>query len=304
MIAKPLLAATNFEAPMFCTYGGPGLKKSHAIHTLPPVVLVHQFEPGGSASYLPWVRRIRDSSSSEWHSFSDGDREQFNSLLDETIAKSTIKPGPYVDIIRYDINKVASWTEFKGNLGNMDYSAYSSMVIDSLQEMSWETRTVAKGPNQEKMMTDVPFGWVRAQELAQMALRNLGACRKEGVYVYLIGAETIAKDYVKSPMSKEKGEQTQEPYSIKGTVDLPGQLASSIGHGPDVLMHAKLMNNSPIWVATPEMLPGGTAWWDAKDRYGRLPELNYPNFRLIMDKLYGTEGRKAIYGNARESLVA
>lgn len=306
MISKQLLAATNFEAPLICVYGGPGLKKSHAIHSMVPRTLVFQFESGGSSSYLPWINRVRDSDSKEWQVFSQADRERFASMTNpDKVEPSLIKPGPYVDVIMYDITKFETWATFKADLGNFDYKQYNGMAIDSLQEMSWDTRTHVRGARTETLMTDIPFSWVRAQELAQMALRQLGSFRRGGVFAYLIGAETIAKDYVKSPMEKkEKGEQNQEPYSIKGTVDLPGQLASSIGHGPDILMHARLMNNKPIWVTEPEMLTGGVAWWDGKDRYGRLPQLVYPNFRTILDKLYGEEGRKAIYASARENLAA
>lgn len=314
MIDKHLLSATNLEAPCFCVYGGPGLKKSHAVHSLPPPILVHQFDQGGSASYLPWIRRIRTSDpAAKWHDYNQADRESWATLVNtEKVTPSTIKPSAYVDVITYDITSPATFDHFKSNVGNFDFQEYNSEVIDSLQELSFDVRTYTKGMKGKDintLMGEIAFSWSQAQERTQIALRSLGGRRRQGVFVYMIGAQTIAKDYVKNPFEKkEKGEGDAEAYNIQGTVDLPGQLANSIGHGPDLLLHARLMSidgkEQPIWISEPEMLPGGSAWWDAKDRYGRLKKLCWPNFRSIMDQLYGVEGRKAIYGAARIAQVA
>lgn len=304
-IPLDLLASTNFEAPCFCVYGGPGLHKSHSTHTLPYPILVHLFEPGGSASYLPWIARQRQSGDREWMTLTQQQREKFATFVNvEKVAyPSQVKPAPLIDVITYDNTDWVSYQHFVENMGNLDYSYYNSVVIDSLQEWSFDTRTFTKGEkNKGKLMNEIPFSWVQAQERANMALRELASYKRKGVCVYLIGAETISKDYVKSPMEKGKGEQAQEPYSIKGTVDLPGQLASGLGHTPDILMHARLVNNKSIWMTEPEMLPGGAAWWDAKDRWGRLSKAVYPNFRTIFDQLVGgQEERKVIYGAARKA---
>lgn len=305
MISKQLLAATNFSAPAIVVYGGPGLKKSLAIHSLPPPVLDLQFEEGGSSPILPWIARVRDYNEKTWRTFSQEDRLLHASLLNEKVKKSYISPAPYIDVIKFDVTKAESWEHLKETLGNLDYKYYSSVALDSLQEMSWTSRSFTKGAaRMDQTMQSIPFSWSRAQEYVHMALRNMRVLTKEGIVTYMVGSQGISKDYVKSPYEKEKGEQTQEPYSVKGTVDLPGQLADALPHQPDILCHAVLINNEPAWFTEPQMLPGGVAWWDAKDRYGRLPKLITPDVKAMFIKLYGEEGMKVIYGAAKASLVA
>ena len=132
-----------------------------------------------------------------------------------------------------------------------------------------------------------------------MALRKLRNYRDAGVFVYLIGSEDIAKDYVDSPMSRKKDEPKQEPYSIKGTVNLPGRLAECLSHLPDILCHARLLNGEVTWITEPEPLPGGVAHWDAKDRFGRLDKYETGDVKKMCLKLYGAEIQKEIYAAGR-----
>ena len=304
MIPRELLISTESRAPGILVYGGAGMKKTHGICTLPPPVLLLDIGEGGTGSLLPWVRRRRNSDQSDWTEYTQEQRESFVALLHPGVQQTLpIKPRGYVDLIHFDNLRYESYEELVVTLANFDYTHYNSIAVDSLQELSVETQTFAKGKgNEMKLMNEISWSWVGAQERAQQALRKLRNYRDQGVFVYFTGSETISKDYVRNPMEKrERGASAPEPYSVRGTVNLPGQLADGIGHVPDLLFHARLMNNQPTWVTAPEPLPGGDAWWDAKDRYGRLEKYIEPNVRKICDKLYGEEGRKAIYasGSAR-----
>lgn len=305
-IPSSLLSATDSRAPGVAVYGGAGLKKTNAIATLPPPILHLDIGEGGSASVLPWIARRRDSSTKTWTTYTPEQREGFLKLLDEDTAKARhLKScGAYIDVVHFDNTRYDAYEELAGVIGNLDTSYYNSVVVDSLQELSVQTQTKAKGNGENafmRLMTDVPFGWVAAQERAFQALRRLRNYRDGGIFVYLIGSEAIAKDYVKNPMAKqEPGAPPPEAYSIRGTVDLPGALANGLSHIPDILCRAKLMNGAPWWVTEPEMLPGGGAHWDAKDRYGRLPRYIPPNFREMCKRLYGQEGYEAIYTYALE----
>lgn len=307
-IPSNLLAATDSRAPGFAVYGGAGLKKTNACATLPPPILMLDIGEGGTASVLPWISRRRDSSVKIWTTYSQVERESFLSLLDEDTAKGRHlkSASPYIDVIHFDNTRFDAYEELAGTIGNFDTRYYNSLVVDSLQELSVQTQTKAKGNGEGafmRLMTEVPFGWVAAQERAFQALRRLRNYRDAGVFVYLIGSEAIAKDYVKNPMEKrDAGSPAPEAYSVRGTVDLPGALAGGLSHIPDILCRAKLMNGEPWWVTEPEMLPGGGAHWDAKDRYGRLPKYVKPNFRDICKKLYGQAGFEAIYNHALEGL--
>jgi hypothetical protein len=187
-------------------------------------------------------------------------------------------------------------------IGNFDHRYYNSLALDSLQEYSVETQTYSKGPdNYMALMTDITMGWIGAQERANQNLRRIRNYRDQGVFVYLVGGEDISKDYVRNPLEKKaQGEAVPEAYSVRGTVNMPGQLATGLSHIPDVMCHAKLVNGEVMWVTEPEMLPGGGAHWDAKDRFGRLNRWEKPNILTICQKLYGQEGMRAIYAYAGE----
>jgi len=295
MIPATLLGGTAGRAPGICVYGPAGVKKTHAIATLPPPVYMADFE-GGSASIMPWIERSRRSSDAQWTVHTQAQREAaLASLNEEVRATVAIKPNPYVSVVYYDNMTVAAYDAFIIELGNFDLRRYSSYALDSLQEFAITTQTYSKGAgNEASLMNDVSFAWIRAQERAMIQLRRLKNLRDEGVLVYLTASEDIAKDYVKNPL--EKGAGGAEPYSIRGTVNLPGKLAEGLAHLPDILVHARLMNGQITWVTKPEMLPGGGAHWDAKDRYGRLPAYVDPSVRVMLDCIYGREVRVAIYG--------
>lgn len=308
-IPTHLLAATESRAPGFCTYGGPGLKKTNAIATLPPPILMLDTSEGGSGSVLPWVRRRRLATSTTWTVYTDAQREYFLSLLHPDVAKNRAlaKPGPYIDIIQYDNTDPDSFDKFIEDLANFDVEFYNALACDSLHELAELSKTHARG-NFDSLMSEVNWSWAQAQERTAQRLRKIRNYRDQGIFVYLTGADDIAKDYVKNPMDKRKdGESAPEAYSVRGTVDLPGQLAKAVCYVPDVLMHAKLGSvngqSQPVWCTRPEKLPGGGASWDAKDRYGRLAQYEPPNFRLICKKLYGDAGYKALYEYALGTVV-
>lgn len=300
MIPRKLLKATEGRAPGALTYGAAGLKKTHAIATAPYPILMLDVGEGGTASILPWIRRKRNWDEAKWIDYTDEDRQLSIDLLKDDVKSSVpIKPAPYIDVIHYDNATVDAWTTMVADIGNFDYNYYNSLAVDSLQEFSVSTQTFSKGKGKElDIMNSVAFSWVGAQERAGMALRTMRNYRDRGVFIYMTGSEDISKDYVKNPM--EKGAGGAEPYSIRGTVNLPGKLAEGVQHLPDLLFHAKLVNSQVRWVCEPEPLPGGAAWWDGKDRYGRLDKYCEPNFRRIFKQLYGQEGMEAIYSAGRK----
>lgn len=304
-IPLELLVATESRAPGFGVYGGAGLKKTNAIHTLPPPILHLDIGEGGTASVLPWISRRRDSAAGKWTVYSQEMRQSFMDLLDEDTRKTvTIGAAPFIDVVHFDNTSYAVYQHLSEAIANLDTDYYNSIAIDSLQELSVQTQTYVKGTGgYDRLMTDVPFGWVGAQERAFIALRKLRNYRDQGVFVYLIGSEAIAKDYVRNPMEKrDRNTPAPEAYSVRGTVDLPGALAGGLSHIPDVLMRAKLETGAITWITEPEPLPGGGAHWDAKDRYGRLPKRVHPNFRLINQAIYGEAAYKALYSHCLEEI--
>jgi|HubBroStandDraft_1064217.scaffolds.fasta_scaffold00148_29 hypothetical protein len=306
VIPPSLLTATLGRAPGFCVYGGPGLYKTHAVHTLPPPILHLDVGEGGASSILPWLRRSRLASQREWWVYNDDDRQSFIELLDDATRKLILyKPRPYIDTVSFDNTSFEDFDRFTEIVANFDVVQYNSLVLDSLHEFAELSKTNARGAgNYDKLMTEVAHSWIRAQERSAQKLRKLRNYRDSGVFIYMTGSEDIAKDYVQSPLEKRPtGSQAPEAYSIRGTVDLPGKLAGALSHIPDVLCHARLINGRPVWITEPEMLPGGGAHWDAKDRFGRLERYETPNFRVLTEKIYGKEAMRAIYGKAMADVV-
>ena len=145
-------------------------------------------------------------------------------------------------------------------------------------------------------MTEVAFSWVGAQERSRMVLARLRDLRNSGVYIVLLSQQDIVKDYVFSPMNKDH--KNDEPAAVSGTVNAPGQLASAVTHIVDVLLHVRMMNAAPCWIAKPEPLPGGIAYWDAKDRYGALEPYSLPSFHSAICAINGKDLGSAIYTHA------
>lgn len=296
MIPQTLLTSTESRAPGICIYGGPGLKKTNAIHTLPAPIMLFDFEQG-TGSILPWIRRKRAYDSTEWITYTDEQRQAWFNLLTEKVRREVkIRPAPLIDVVSYNVTEYESYTHFVGDLGSFNVKEYNSLAVDSLQELTADVQTFSRGQGgYDKLMNEVAHSWIQAQERSQKALRRLRDYRDQGVFVYLTGSEDISKDYVRDPLSTKKGQAVQEPYNVRGTVNLPGKLAEALTHLPDILMHARMINGSICWVTKTEPIGGGDAFWDAKDRFGRLDEYISPSIRDIAVKLYGEETASAIY---------
>lgn len=293
-----LLALTEGRAPGMCVYGGPGLKKTYAIHSCPYPIQLHDFE-GGTGPLLPWIRRRRDWDT-EWEVITQTQRLALWELLPKELRQqATILPNPLIDVIHYDAFERESYNHFTVKLGNFDPSAYSTVAIDSLQEFSFEVQTFTKGggalalePIANAML------WGPIQERTAIALRRLRNFRNAGVFVYLTGSETIDKDYVTDPRNQAKG-QKEEPYNVKGTINLPGKMASTVPHLVDILAHARAINGEANFITKQEPLTGGAAHWEAKDRFGRLDMYMPPSVKQFFNKLYGDEVAKAIYQSGK-----
>ncbi len=292
-----LLKMTESRATSVAVYGGAGMKKTHGFAGATPPALLLSVGEGGTGSLMPWIRRRRVSNSQEWVTYTQEDRKEFVALLDkDTKEKIPFGPNPLIDVIHFDNTRYEAAGEFIEVVANFDTNRYNSLGLDSLQEFSVQAQTETKGKGGfDKTMTEVNFGWVRAQEKSFQLLRRLRNLRDSGIFIYTTASEDIAKDYVKNPMEKrDRGEAAPEAYSVKGTVNAPGQLATGFPHFPDVLAHTKMVSGNIAWVTEPEMLPGGGAFWDAKDRYGRLEPREPANLRKLMEKIYGQDGAKAI----------
>jgi hypothetical protein len=133
-------------------------------------------------------------------------------------------------------------------------------------------------------------------------MRNM---RDKGVFIYTTCSEAIDKDYVTDPRGQAAGTGVQEPYSVKGTVNVSGQVVPMVQHTHDVMMRARAMGDNIVWVSQPEPISNSGAMWEAKDRTGRIQDKYSPtNIRTILDQVYGQERRKQIYAAGAQAASA
>lgn len=310
-IPLELLTLTGGEALGFVVYGGAGTRKTNGIHTLPPPILVHDWDKG-ITSILPWIRRIRQYDDSEWTTYTQEMRQQaFDLLNDQAKGSLSIACGPYIDVVRYDNMEATCFNQWKVDSLNINPNDYNSVVCDSLQEHTGAIKNAYKGQGKElDEMNNIYWGAV--QDKSVSVLRYYRNLRRKGVFIYITCSEDVDKQYVNDPRSKigqdkDKNQKTpsEAPYAVKGTVNVSGQVVQAVQHTTDIMLHARAMGQSIVWVKDPESIGGGSgAVWEAKDRTGRMKETyNEPNIRKIMDQIYGEEIRKKIYTHARKSML-
>lgn len=303
-----LLRLTDSRAVGICPYGSHGVLKTNAIHTLIPPILSCDFE-GGSSSIMPWIRRRRNWDSREWVEYSQEERERVYEMGFGTVEKAQrpytagytgIKPAPYIDVISFDPMEPKAYLKFYEEILSLDTTFYNSVAIDPLFELSTLVQSFTKGLEWGAEKVDEPMQinlWAGVQERTKIALRRLRSYRDKGVFIYLTCSEDIEKDYVKDPRELKKGEK-QEAYAVRGTVNLPGKLIKDFQHLIDILFHAKMANGSPAWVIIPESLPAGGAYWEVKDRTGRIKSqggYHAANIKNLLGYIYGEETRDKMY---------
>lgn len=294
-IPLSLLKDTLSRAVGFATYGGPGLEKTRAARTLVPKIRVLEFE-SGSGALAPWIHRSKKGNGG-WTEYTQEEREHSFGLFTEEYRKAEkTAPAPLIDLVSFDPMRAESYDEFVDDLGNFSTSMYNSLVIDAAAEFSQMTQSFSKGAGQEFEPMKLPL-WAGAQERAGIAVRRIRSLREAGIFIYITGGEEIDKDYEQDPRALKlpPGATPPQPYLIKGSIQVPGKLVGVITHAVDNLFHGRMLNGQATWVAEKESISGGSAYWEAKDRWGRLGRFNAPNFKHILVKLYGKDNARAIY---------
>jgi len=303
MIPQALLKNYQNRALGICIYGNGGLEKTLSVRTLPSPILELDFE-GGSGCLGPWTRRTRRWDEKDWTEYSQAERENLLSLVNpERQKRALLKPAPLIDIVAFNTmtsataNNVTTspgYDECYSLLTNLNYSVYNSISVDPLVEFSQLTQTQSKIKSGVGALEPMHVKlWQGAQERAAILLRLLREYRDKGIFIYMTSSEFVDKDYGTDP---RESNQKEEPYAIKGTVNVPGQLVTKLNHMVDIQCHVRMMNGAPVWVTQEEPARSGSFNWEAKDRTGRVAEkFVTANVRPIVKSVYGEEAFKEIY---------
>lgn len=312
MIPTTLLKNYQNRALAIAVYGNGGLEKTLASRLFPPPILHNDFE-GGTGPLGPWTRRIRRWNDTSWTEYDDGERQRLFELVPEArrTTRSVIRPAPLIDIISYetmhaDSEGVArSYDEMYRVLTALD-NRYNTVAIDPLIEFSQLTQTKSKTINKVGPLEPMHVRlWQGAQERAAILLRVLREYRDKGVFIYLTSSEFVDKDYGDKDPREQTVAQKEEPYAIKGTLNVPGQLVGKVNHMIDILIHTRMMNGAAAWVLKEEPARSSTFNWEAKDRTGRVAdEYLKPNVRSIIKAVYGEEAYRGIYSRSKEEEAA
>ena len=314
MIPTKLLANYQNRALGACVYGNGGLKKTLAVRTLVPPTALYDFE-GGSGCLGPWTRRIRLWSESKWTEYSQEQRVHLLEMVSKSVRfvnvggisvdLAILQPAPLIDIISFndvlsqDINTKTSpaYDHFFSLVANFEVGNYNSLAIDPLLEMSQLTQSQSKLKSGASAFEPMAVQWWQgAQERAGIVLRRLRNYRDQGVFIYMTSSEFVDKDYGTDPRSKTQGQTSEEPYAIKGTLNVPGKLVGAVNHMLDLQFHARSLNGAATWVTQEENARSGSFNWEAKDRTGRIQDRYIaPNFREVVKSVYGEEAFKEMY---------
>lgn len=309
MIPQQLLRNYQNRALGIAIYGNGGLEKSLAIRTLPPPILELDFE-GGSGCLGPWTRQIRKWDEKNWTTYDQADRERlFQLVAPEKLKRALLKPAPLIDIVAFDTmtssnegKSSPAYDELYSVITNVNFNSYNSIAVDPLVEFSQVMQSQSKVKSgvgvHEPMHVRL---WQGAQERAAILLRQLREYRDKGLFIYMTSSEFVDKDYGTDP--RESGAK-EEPYAIKGTLNVPGQLVTKLNHMIDIQCHARMLNGVAVWVTQEEPARSGSFNWEAKDRTGRIADkFVQPNVRKLVEAVYGVEAYKEIYGQRNPNNV-
>ncbi len=326
-LSKELMATTGRRAPGIVVYGGPDMRKTFGIRTLPPPIFMIDME-GGSGNLLPWTRYVLSFSDDETDTpetteITKAEREAaweftkdaftMRSKAYEWKAESVPPPGPLIDVISIDPLRSEAYPQVWKQLENFPVELYNSIVVDSLMEFAVSTQTFqksrvkgSKGETLEPraLTMQETAAWSPAQERASILLRMMRSLRDKGIVVAATSGEFIEKEYVTTPFAQQKG-QREEPYSVVGSPTMPGRLTTEIKHLGDIILHARTSGTNVIWErARKTITEGSPAFWETKDRFGRLPDYVAPSYFEVLQYVYGKDATKKLYDEAYKKVGA
>jgi hypothetical protein len=146
---------------------------------------------------------------------------------------------------------------------------YKTVVFDSAGELArlYFSRDIGKTAEDMEKIRAVN-NYVGTTERLNMLIRRTKDLRKQGVNVVFLAHEDIQKVYGRGGAITAKGQTPQEPVTIKGQLDLPGnRTPDEFSRAADNIFHVRYAMGKPVWVARREPLSSGSDYWEVKDRF-------------------------------------
>jgi hypothetical protein len=187
-----------------------------------------------------------------------------------SIVNETRELGDQIHMVHYDPEDPDTHRQLVEAVGNFHPEKFASLILDSGDslERAAMTRSMEASHHDFMELNDWnPSGERFGQVIRQLKWYALAY----GVQVLVTSNEDIDKEYIKGAFVKEgKSLVAQEPISIKGLPSLSGKWAKKSARLPDIILHSRYLNGSPVFCARRESVGGGGANWETKDRTGKL----------------------------------
>jgi hypothetical protein len=151
-------------------------------------------------------------------------------------------------------------------------SRYKTVVFDSVGELArlYFSKDMGKIASDTEKIRAVN-NYVGTSERLNMLVRRCKDLRDTGVNVVFMAHEDIQKVYGRGAAITAKGQTPQEPVTIKGQLDLPGnRTPDEFSRASDNIFHVVSRGGKLIWVARREPLTSGNDCWAVKDRFNAL----------------------------------
>jgi hypothetical protein len=157
---------------------------------------------------------------------------------------------------------------------------YKTVVFDSVGELArlYFSKDIGKTASDTEKIRAVN-NYVGTTERLNMIVRRCKDLRNQGVEVVFLAHEDIQKVYGRGGAITAKGQTPQEPVSIKGQLDLPGnRTPDEFSRAADNIFHVRFSMGKPVWIGRREALSNASDFWEVKDRFnapaisaGQLP---------------------------------
>ena len=176
-----------------------------------------------------------------------------------------------IDVIHFDSEDPSTYERGLEHIANFDFNKYATLAVDSAAEL--EKSCIAKAKDVSNHEFIELSDWNPAGERFGKAIRQLRwYAIAYGVQVIITSNEEIDKEYAKGGAYIKDGGKlvAQEPTSIKGLPDLAGKWSKKAARLVDLIGHSRVVNSEPFIVFRREAIGGGGAFWEVKDRTGKL----------------------------------
>lgn len=149
----------------------------------------------------------------------------------------------------------------------MPSNKYKTIVFDSAGELArlYFSKDIGKTAEDTEKIRAVN-NYTGTSERLNMLVRRCKDLKRTGVEVVFLAHEDIQKVYARGGAIAQKGQLPQEPVSVKGQLDLPGnRTPDEFSRAADNIFRMRYASGKSVWIGRREQLSSSNDWWEVKD---------------------------------------